>query len=184
MGLEQGTLIFWGFCVCFFRTVSGYCSASVCHVGFHRSKQQKRTRTTSSTVLGRFFYFFWFRFCCLSFSLDKEQTAIHWKMGSFHSHGPTPSPPTPFRTYRIKRGIIRGLSGTPLRVLQSRYTIAIINRLVFSCIAGYRAIPPKATAKGYRKIMLEAYCQYRSSSCRLVPIAPKGVSQLYCRKSR
>ena len=37
-----------------------------------------------------------------------------------------------------------GLSGTPVRVFQTRYTIAIYSiALCFSCVAGYRAIPPK-----------------------------------------
>ena len=66
---------------------------------------------------------------------------------------------------------------------------AIVYRLLFSCIEGYRAIPAQGPPKlRYRKIMLEECWEYRSSSYHLVPISflsrYRGVSQLYCRKWR
>ena len=48
-----------------------------------------------------------------------------------------------FREFNSRKKLLCNLSGTPVRVFQPRYTIAIVYRLVFSCIARYRAIPPQ-----------------------------------------
>ena len=65
------------------------------------------------------------------------------------------------------------LSGRPVQVFQSRYTIAIVYRLMFFMHRRMsRYTPPQGPPKlGYRKIMLDACWSYRSSSYRLDPIA-------------
>ena len=73
----------------------------------------------------------------------------------------------------------------PYRAIGYSYTYRIY---IFQCIAGYRAIPPPFW--GYRKIMLSGglrgglggVSQLKPALCAIVRY--RGVSQLYCRKSR
>ena len=64
------------------------------------------------------------------------------------------------------------LSGSAGASFQSRYTIAIVYRLMFFMYRKVSRYTPEGPPNlGYRKIMLEACSWYRCSSYRLVPIA-------------
>ena len=114
-------------------------------------------------------------FICL---LDGRPRNVHWPHYTKQRFN---------RFLPFGRGVIlvKTLSGTPVRVFQSRYTIAIVYRLMFFL---YHKVSRYTPPRPHLSWGIARLCWKHATSipaqAAVSPIAPEGVSKLYCRKSR